>query len=96
MTTVYGIINKEVTLEDFLRYKKDGFSTTQSNLKKYLGEPFEVIRSLTSEEVDIECAPMFLIKLQDGKEVHAFMEEIFHEDTLFNKLILTDKNLVRD
>lgn len=96
MTAVYGVINKDITLEDFLKYKRDGFATTQTDLKKYLGEPFEVIRSLTSEEIDIECAPMFLIKLQNGKKVQVFMEEIFHEDTVFNHLITADKNLVRD
>lgn len=96
MTTVYGVVNKEVTLEDFLKYKKDGFSTIQSDLKKHAGESFEVIRSLTSEEVDVECAPVFLIKLQSEKEVHAFIEEIFDEDAIFKKLISADKNLVRD
>lgn len=90
---VYGVISQEITFGDFLKHKRESFSTIQSNLMKYNGKSFNVICSLPSREVDIEVAPMFKIQFKDGFLTDAYMDEIF-KNTIFDELI-KDENLVR-
>ncbi|MDU9693406.1 hypothetical protein O0Q50_19725 [Priestia aryabhattai] len=93
---VYGLVNKVLTLGDFEPYKLEGFlnSFEDESLEKYKGMPFEIIRSLTSDEVHIVSAPMFKIQFKDGFLTNAYMDEIF-ASKIFDKLI-KDENLVRD
>lgn len=90
---VYGIIGKELTVDDFKKYQLSGFNTSQSDLLKYNGKPFNIIRSLTSREIDLTVAPMFKIIFEDGFQTDAYMDEIFKEK-IFDELI-HDENLVR-
>ncbi|MDA1674724.1 MULTISPECIES: hypothetical protein [Bacillus cereus group] len=91
---VYGVIGKELTLDDFQIYQRKGFITTQSNLLKYNDKSFQIVRSLTSDEVDLISAPMFKVQFEDGFQTEAFMDEIF-ERKIFDELI-KDENLFRD
>ncbi|MED4284740.1 hypothetical protein P4679_22735 [Priestia megaterium] len=91
---VYGVISEKITFGDFLKHKRESFSSIQSDLMKYNGKSFDVICSLSSNKVDIEVAPMFKIQFQDGVLTDAYMDEIF-KTTIFDGLI-KDENLVRD
>lgn len=96
MEKVHGIVSgKVLTVSDFKKYQSKGFITTQSDLLKYNGESFEIIRSLTEDEADLENLPMFKIKFKDGHEVDAYMEEIF-KDRLFDELIDVNNDLYRE
>ncbi|MCK1999905.1 hypothetical protein MZM54_00730 [[Brevibacterium] frigoritolerans] len=90
---VYGVIGKDLTVDDFQMYQREGFNTTQSDLQKYNNQPFQILRALTSDEVDASSAPMFKIQFEDGHQTDAFMDEIF-ESNIFDELI-KDENLVR-
>ncbi|WP_341285406.1 hypothetical protein [Priestia megaterium] len=92
---VYGITGKVLTLGDFRPYQLKGLLNVSKDeeLKEYEGMPFEIIRSLTSDEVDMISAPMFKIRFQDGFLTDAYMDEIF-KSTIFDELV-KDGNLVR-
>lgn len=90
---VYGVIGKELTLDDFQMYQREGFIATQSDLQKYNNKPFQILRSLTSDEVDAVSAPVFKIQFEDGHQTDAYMDEIF-ESKIFDELIKYE-NLVR-
>lgn len=93
MKTIYGVVDKELTLEDLQNHKRQRFLTTQSDLKDYNNQPFEIVRSLNEDEVDLVVAPMFKIKFADGFETDAFMDEVYDE-TLFD--VIKEENLVRE
>lgn len=68
---------------------KKVFETTQSDLIKYNGQDFTVLRELeagTPEdkdyEVDFECCPMVKIQFEDGFITDAFCDEVFTDETL--------------
>ncbi|QJX80985.1 hypothetical protein [Priestia megaterium] len=92
---VYGITGKALTLADFKPYQLEGVlnGSKDEKLKEYEGMPFEIIRSLTSDEVDMISAPMFKIRFQDGFLTDAYMDEIF-KSTIFDELVKGGK-LVR-
>lgn len=92
MQTIYGVVGKEITVEDLQVHKREGFLSNQTDLVKYNGQSFDVIRSLNAEEVDLEVAPMFKVRFQDGFETDAFMDEVYKE-TLFD--VIKYENLVR-
>jgi hypothetical protein len=89
---IYGVVGKEVTVEDLKDHKRVGFLTNQSDLLPYNGKDFEIVRSLNEGEADLEVAPMFKIKFADGFETDAFMDEIYAE-SLFE--VIQEANLVR-
>lgn len=91
---IYGILNKVVTLDDVAPFKKKKYSTVYEDQKEHIGKEFQILRSLNSDEVDLECAPMFKIKLEDGVEIDAYIEEIFNEDSFFTLISVAD-NLFR-
>lgn len=91
--TVYGVIGKELTIEEIANHKRDGFITNQSDLLKYNGKGFIIVRSLSEDEVDLIVAPMFKVKFEDGFETDSFMDEIYME-SLFD--VIKDENLFRD
>lgn len=93
MQTIYGVVGKELTLEDLLNHKRQRFITNQSVLQDYNNQPFEIIRSLNEGEVDLVVAPMFKIKFADEFETDAFMDEVYDE-TLFD--VIKEENLVRN
>lgn len=47
---------------------------------KYKNQPFQIMRSLTSDEVDAVSPPMFKIQFEDGHQTDALMEEIFESN----------------
>lgn len=93
MQTIFGVVGKELTVEELEIHKREGFLTNQSDLVKYNAQPFEVVRSLNEIEVDLEVAPMFKVRFGDGFETDAFMDEVYKE-TLFE--VIKDENLVRN
>lgn len=40
------------------------------------GQPVEIVRELTGDEVDVEAGPMFRIRFSDGLEADAFDDEL--------------------
>lgn len=55
---------------------KDTFEPTCERYQKYAGETFTFIREIDAEEGYDESLRMFLIHLENGKEIPAFKEEI--------------------
>lgn len=91
---IYGIVNKIVTIEDVAPFKRETYTTVFNDQSEHVGKEFEVLRSLNSDEVDMECAPMFKIRLSDGKEIDAYIEEVYNEDGFFS-VVSVKENLVR-
>jgi hypothetical protein len=57
---------------------KKPFETTQSNLLKYNGQDFKVLRQLDETEADIsDVGNMFEIQFNDGFITDAFEDEIY-------------------
>lgn len=79
----------EKNLVDLKEMEKKPFKTTQSDLLKYNGQSFEILRELEAgREIDFEVAPMFKVRFNDGYETDAFSDEIFTDDSL--KKIFTE------
>lgn len=48
-----------------------------SELNKYSGTPCTIVRKLTEDEADLcEIGHMYVVRLEGGKEVHAFEDEL--------------------
>lgn len=56
----------------------ESFSSPFEDERKYEGMSFTVLRRLSYvlDDVDLECLPMWLIRLEDGTEMQAYPEEI--------------------
>ena len=62
---------------DINKLTKIPFNTTQSDLKKYNGQDFKIIRELKEgEEYDFENVYMFEIQFDNGDIIQAFDDEI--------------------
>jgi hypothetical protein len=75
--------------------EKKRFKTTQSDLLKYNGHDFEILRELTDEEVDKELQPMFEVKFSDGFIIDVFVDEIFTDESL-DKVFPNDEYYTQD
>lgn len=64
----------------------DTFWTPYDDYKDKIGLKFEVVRRCTTEDVDAECLPVWLIKFEDGEEINAYPEEIIEEEINTQKL----------
>lgn len=91
---IFGVSSKDLSLADFLPYKREVFRTDPGT-EHFIhnGKPFDIIRGASFDEIDEVVAPMFHIVLEDGTRILAYMEEIF-EEALFDELI-TDGTLTR-
>jgi len=55
------------------------FDTTQTDLLKYNGQTFSILRELeVGKEIDREVAPMFEVKFNDGFITAAYADELFN------------------
>ncbi|WCK57442.1 hypothetical protein PP175_25585 (plasmid) [Aneurinibacillus sp. Ricciae_BoGa-3] len=90
---IYGIIGKQLTLQDIENHKREGFVTNQSDLTQYNGKKFTIVRSLVEGEVDLVVAPMFKVRFEDGFETDAYMDEVYQESLL---AFIKEENLVRN
>ena len=62
---------------------KKPFETNQSDLIKYNGQNFVILRELeVGEEIDLEVAPMVKIQFDDGYVTDAFCDEVFTDKAL--------------
>ena len=62
---------------------KKPFQSTQSDLVKYNGQDFEIIRELEKgKEYDFEGTYMFEIKFSNGDIIHAFDDEIVEKSSV--------------
>jgi len=43
------------------------------------GQTCTIIREMKPPEIDLECAPMFIIKFSDGTEIEAFGDELIED-----------------
>lgn len=56
------------------------FYTHDSKLRKHNGLKVEILRKLTASECDEEeVGSMYEVRMPDGKEIHAFDDELFDE-----------------
>lgn len=62
---------------DICKLVKKPFSGTDSDVIKYNGQDFDIIRELEQgKEYDFEGTYMFKVRFKDGKEIDAFEDEI--------------------
>lgn len=75
----------------FDAYESDGFKPTfgtpYDGERRYVGMKFEVLRRVPNIEddfengADLECQPMWFIRLENGEEIAAYPEEICLSET---------------
>ena len=53
------------------------FHSTCEDYNHYNLHPFKIIRRLTPDEVSSDDMPMWKIEFNDGKQIDAFVDEIF-------------------
>ncbi|MBQ8482815.1 MAG: hypothetical protein IJ504_00760 [Bacteroidales bacterium] len=56
------------------------YSPLSSEDKDYEGQEFEVVGILTEEEADLECLPIWKIRMKDERILEAVCDEIFQFD----------------
>jgi hypothetical protein len=62
------------------------FNTAQSDLLKYNGQDFEIIRELEQgKEYDFEGTYMFEIKFKNGDIISAFDDEIVEDSPILDR-----------
>lgn len=83
----------------FEAYESDGFKETfgtpYTGEKKYVGMKFEVLNRVNEypndpDGADLECLPMWNIRLEDGTEMAAYPEEICFSETSVYKTKYAD------
>lgn len=71
---------KEFINDCFDCYEKEGFSkvfwSQCDDFKRYYGKTFEVVGRVSTEDVDLECLPMWNIRFNDGSKMSAYPDEI--------------------
>lgn len=65
------------------------FWTPYDQMEEHAGKKFEVLRPLTMEEIDDpDCeGELFKIRLEDGAEIDAWLEEIYDKSCTVNGIV---------
>jgi len=58
---------------------RETFTTPYSQYADREGQPFAVIRQLSDKKRDPEVGVLYLIRFEDGTEIHAWPEEVLEE-----------------
>ncbi|KJD43019.1 hypothetical protein [Paenibacillus terrae] len=90
---IYGLLDLDLTLSDLNGFKRTAFLTNQTDLMNYNQQPFQILRALNKEEVDLIVAPMFEVEFCDGFKTAAYIDEVY-TDSVHD--IIKSENLFRD
>lgn len=66
----------EKMFREFEKEITETFWTPYSDYRNNIGQEFKIIRRLNEDDVDLECLPMWKIRLSDGMEIDSYPEEI--------------------
>lgn len=60
--------------------KKDTFDSPYKQHAERNGQPFEIVKTIDKpdSEHDVAVLPMYGIRFEDGEEIEAWPEEVYH------------------